>query len=110
MAQRPELPGESPDTLTGPLEARFGVAPRRGFDEDGEIASEGGILGDGALAATAGPSNAQARDGVLELAETSCDGTAGDAGSAVDLGNAAPADQPGLGSEQEATLALVELG
>jgi len=67
-ALRAELLGESPETLAGPLVARFGVATRRGFDEESEIASEGEILTDGPLAAIAAPSNAQIRDGVLELA------------------------------------------
>lgn len=67
-ALRAELLDQSPETLAGPLVARFGVATRRGFDEDSEIASEGETLTDGPLAAIAAPSNAQTRDGVLELA------------------------------------------
>ncbi|MGI0055609.1 MAG: hypothetical protein ACREBZ_07880, partial [Thermoplasmata archaeon] len=82
------------------------------LDERLEITAESGVLGDGPLAATTGPPDAREilPPGGRELPEAAGDRSTGDARGSVDLGDAAPADRPGLRREEETTLTLVERG
>ena len=69
MSPTSEFAVQVAETLGGPTKRGLGIAPGRGLDEGDQIASEGGVLGDGALSNGPGATDVVPRFGVIESAD-----------------------------------------
>jgi len=113
MAPPTELVGEVAKALGSPSELGLGVPTGDRVDQRFEITAEGGVFGGGGLSArtwATDPTRIEGAAGLSQLAKTTGDGSPRDAGGAMDLCDASPAQVSGFRGQDEAPLSFVQPG